>query len=150
MAASEQPRGDPSFQGDERITHEPVVEQERESPLPEREVLRRPFPWAVTAVVLAFAGTATVAVVAAGGSYVIPFLVVAGLTVGFVVTHWLLSRRSTARYPEGRAQDLAAADSEDSVPSMGFDERTALGASSEQSESERAAHADPNQSTGRS
>ena len=72
MASQDQPVGDPAFAGDERITHEPVVEEERASALPASPA-RRPFPWAIAAVVVAFAVAAVVAVgtgasVAAGRS----------------------------------------------------------------------------------
>ena len=133
---SRDPGVDPAFAGDERITHEPVVEEERPSPLPSGERLRRPFPWAVAGVAGAFAVTAVVAGVLAGGAYTIPFAVVAALAIGSVVFHWLVARNRSD-------------DSDDPVPTLSFDADTPLGATDEQSDAQRAAHADPGPSTGR-
>lgn len=136
MASRDTPQGDPAFAGDDRITHEPVVEEERASPLPGGEGgLRRPFPWAVMGVVLAFAVAAVLAGIAAGAEYVIPFVVIAAIVVGFLVSHRALSRNRTG-------------DSNDPIPSVDFDSQTPLGASDEQSDAERQAHADPEPSTG--
>ncbi|HVE69657.1 MAG TPA: hypothetical protein VNB64_13865 [Solirubrobacteraceae bacterium] len=141
MSTSDEVRyGDPAFAGDDRITHEPVVEEERASPLPggDREggALRRPFPWAVMGIALAFAVAAVVAGIDAGGEYVIPFVVVAALVIGFVVSHWLYTRNR----PDSDS---------DPIPNLNFDADTPLGATSEQSDAEHQAHADPEPSTGR-
>ena len=137
-APDEERHGDPAFAGDDRITHEPVVEEERPSPLPggDGDGLRRPFPWAVMGIALAFAVAAVVAGIAAGGAYVIPFVVVAALVIGFVVSH--------RAYARSRPDSDSAA-----IPNVDFDAETPLGASAEQSDAERQAHADPEPSTGR-
>jgi hypothetical protein len=128
-------QGDPAFTGDDRITHEPVVEEERASPLPDAEGLRRPFPFAVVAVAVAFAVAALVSGLAAGAAYAIPFAVVAAIVIGFVVTNRQLSRNRSD-------------DSDDPIPNVNFDAETPLGATGEQSDAERQAHADPEPSTG--
>jgi hypothetical protein len=102
-------RGDPAFAGDDRITHEPVVEEDRPSPLPDPESLRRPFPWAIVAVVLGFAACAVVAGSSAGWAFGVPFGVVAVLAGAFFGTHWSMGRAHPA-------------DSRDSVPKVRFDE----------------------------
>jgi hypothetical protein len=130
MASQPERRGDPAFAGDDRITHEPVVEEERESPLPSR-----PFSWAVAGVVLAFAIAAVVAGVAAGAVYVIPFAVLGAIAVGFVVSHRQISRNRRD-------------DSSDPIPNLDFEADTPLGATDESSDAERQAHADPGGSTG--
>lgn len=141
MSGSEDVRhGDPAFAGDDRITHEPVVEEERPSPLPgggrDGDALRRPFPWAVAGVVLAFAVAAAVAGVAVGAVYVIPFVVVAALVLGFIVSH----REYARRQPDS---DRAP------IPTVDFAPDTPLGATDEKSDAERQAHSDPEPSTGR-
>jgi hypothetical protein len=142
-------RGDPAFAGDDRITHEPVIEQDRESPVPDSDTLRRPFPWAVIATVLVVLGVAIVAGASVGWQYAIPFAVLGALIGVFLGVHRAQGRMATVDYPEGRAEDAAAADAENPVPHLGFDEETQLGASSEQSDAERAAHADVERSPGR-
>ncbi len=59
----ETPRGDPAFAGDDRLTHEPVVEEERVAPVPGDDDPRRPFPWgmAITALALSIAAIVAVA-----------------------------------------------------------------------------------------
>ena len=140
MSPSDEVRhGDPAFAGDDRITHEPGVEEERASPLPggdrDGDALRRPFPWAVMGIALAFAVAAAVAGLAAGAEYVIPFVVVAALVIGFVVSHWLYTRNR----PDSDSTP---------IPNVDFDSDTPLGATTEQSDAERQAHADPEPSTG--
>jgi hypothetical protein len=130
MAFEQGRRGDPAFEGDERITHEPVVEEERQSPAPSG-----PFPWAVAGVALAFAIAAVAAGVAAGAAYVIPFAVIGAIAVGFVVMQRQLSRNRSD-------------DSDDPIPNIDFDQETELGATDEQSDAEGQAHADPERSTG--
>jgi hypothetical protein len=96
--------GDPAFRGSGAITHEPVIEDERPSPLPDSENLRRPFPWAVGATLLAIAVVAVVAGVAVGWQYMIPFAVLAVLILAFLAFN--------------RAHRLT---SDDSVPRVDFD-----------------------------
>ena len=106
--ASETRQGDPAFAGDDRITHEPVVEEQRLSPLPGGDGGPRPFPVGATVVALAFAVAAVVAGIAAGGSYTVPFLVLAGLIVGFALLHRAIAA--------GRSGG-----SDDPVPNIDFD-----------------------------
>ena len=56
--------------------------------------------------------------------------------IGFVVTQRALSRNRSD-------------DSDDPIPNVNFDAETPLGATAEQSDAERQAHADPEPSTGR-
>jgi heme A synthase len=93
MATTDTRRGDPAFAGDDRITHEPVVEEERESPLPDGETVRSPFPWAIGLVALAFVAAGVVAGAAAGWAYTIPFAVVGVLVFGFALTQRKLDRK---------------------------------------------------------
>jgi hypothetical protein len=130
MASEPNRQGDPAFAGDDRITHEPVVEEARQSPLPDR-----PFPWAVAGVALAFAVAAIVSGIAAGAVYAIPFVLVAAIVIGFVVTHRGVSRNLSD-------------DSDEPIPNLNFDSETPLGATAEQSDAERQAHSDPEPSTG--
>jgi hypothetical protein len=93
MATTDTRQGDPAYAGDDRITHEPVVEERRESPLPDGESLRRPFPWAVGFVALAFVAAGVLAGAAAGWSYTIPFAVVGVLVFGWALTQRTLDRK---------------------------------------------------------
>jgi hypothetical protein len=120
MASEQGRRGDPAFAGDDRITHEPVVEAERPSPVPQR-----PFPWAVAGVVLAFAVAAVAAGVAAGAAYVIPFVVIGAIAVAFVVGNREVARRR-------------ADDHRDPIPTVDFDPESELGATDESSDAEPA------------
>src|SRR5688500_386231 len=137
MPSRDAPQGDPAFAGDDRITHEPIVEEQRQSPLPDADGLRRPFPWAVAGVALAFGVAAVVSALAAGAVYAIPFVVIAAIVIGFVVSHRQLSRNRSD-------------DADDPIPNVDFDAQTPLGATDEQSDAEGEAHADPERSTGRS
>jgi len=119
------PEGDPAFRGSSAITHEPVVEEERASPVPDSRSLRRPLPLALTATLLAIAGLAVVAGVAVGWQYVIPFAVLAGLVLFFFGFH--------------RAQEAAGAT--ESIPHLGFDEQS--------EPAEGGAHEDTESSSGR-
>jgi Flp pilus assembly protein TadB len=98
--------GDPAFRGSGAITHEPVIEDERASPLPGADNLRRPFPWAVAATLLVFAGVAVVAGLAVGWQYAIPFVVLAALILVFLAFN--------------RAHRLT---DDDSVPRLDFDKQ---------------------------
>jgi Flp pilus assembly protein TadB len=99
-------QGDPAFRGSRAITHEPVIEEERPSPLPDARSLKRPFPWALGATFLAIAAVAVVAGLSVGWQYAIPFAVLAGLILFFVGFH--------------RAQRLT---SSESVPRLDFDQQ---------------------------
>jgi hypothetical protein len=93
MASADTRRGDPAFAGDDRITHEPVVEEQRESPLPDGEALSSPFPWAIGLVALTFVVAGVLAGAAAGWAYTIPFAVVGVLVFGFALTQRKLDRK---------------------------------------------------------
>jgi hypothetical protein len=145
----DEPVGDPAFRRSSTITHEPVIEEERESPLPDPAVATRPVPRAVTLVALASLATAVIAGASAGWEYTIPFALLAALLLGFAMTHWALGRRATAERPAGGAEDAAARDADNPLPHFGFDDETALGASAEQAGAEGQAHADMERGPGR-
>lgn len=96
MSSSSETRGDPAFEGSDAITHEPVVEEERASPLPDPDSLRHPFPWAVGAVVVALAVAAVIAGAAAGWLFAIPILIVDAIVLAFAVTGHRVAERGEA------------------------------------------------------
>ncbi len=67
VSPDQTPRGDPAFADDDRLTHEPVVEEERGATVPGDDDPRRPFPWAlaITALALSIAAIVVVALFAA-------------------------------------------------------------------------------------
>ena len=108
--AAEKPVGDPAFQGDDRITHEPVVEEER-SELARPDRARRPTTWVIVGAAVGLVALAIVAGAAAGWAYSIPFGVVAILGLVFAVLY------------RGAGEANRRADGDAAVPDTTFDAR---------------------------
>ena len=129
-------------------TNPPIREDERVVTREREAALRRPFPWVALGGVIVLVGVAAVAVLSAGGRYAISFAILAVVVAVFVGTPRVLGWMQTRRYETGRAEEKSAADGADSVPHLGFDEQSQLGATAQSSAEEDQAHTDMERSTG--
>ena len=132
------------------VTSAPITEEERAETRAEQREVGKPFPWLAGAAVLALIALAVVAVVTAGAQYAIPFVIIAALGALFLATHRTLGMLKTRRYSADSraAQDTSAADGDDPIPHLGFDQESSLGDSAQMSDEEQMSHADMNKSTG--
>jgi len=146
----ESARTDPSSEEQVNPTNAPITEDERAVTREREKALRRPFPWIAIGTLAVLAALAVVAAVTAGAQFAIPVALVAVIGVLFVGGHRILAATQTRHYDDqpGRAQDEAADDADDPVPTFGFDEKSQLGSTAELSDAESQSHADMDRSTG--
>ncbi len=143
-------RSDPSAGDLVNPTNAPISEDERQVTREREKALRRPFPWIAIGTLVVLAALAVVAALTAGAQFAIPVALVAVMGALFVGAHRMLAAAQTRHYDDqpGQAQDQAADDADDPVPTFGFDEQSQLGSTAELSDEESQSHADMDRSTG--